>query len=363
MLRKNGFGLVVVALLLSSCADQVNSADTGASTNLHKVASQPQPLRAAPAPETAPTPPQPTAALNRGLKIEVVTPDNQKHWYQFKPDFTRAVASKTFELSQFARTLEKTDLELQVTVSRDVYGSDPVKLSLYRSGNEEASGEIQSLNSDSGSKVTLSFSTPELSDEDRKSGFAKLNYDLFIDANGKREHVPFSFVIYDESSPSLVLPKKDNECFVYHQPERASGCYQNRTRSTQEVVFNDSVTQHHEVDVQFSGGLGINWTVVTAQLGVSKTIANGIDTARGSEIHFTNCIECASVIYRQQVDTVKNGDVYQVMADGSISWMGSTVLTASAFAYEFESTGSESQDYNCDIPSKLPVGSTPSCSL
>jgi hypothetical protein len=363
MLKKNGFGFLVVALLLNSCADQVNSPDTGASTNLQKVVNQSQPLRAAPTPETAPTPPQAAVALERGLKIEIVTPANQKRWYRSKPELTRAVGSKTFELSQFARTLEKTDLELQITVSRDVYGSDPVKLSLYRSGKKEASAEIQSPKADAGTKAVLSFSTPELSDEDRKSGFAKLNYDLFIDANGKREHVPFSFLIYDESSPSLVLPKRDNECFVYHQPERASGCYQNRTRSTQEVVFNDSVTQHHEVDVQFSGGLGINWSVVTAQLGVNKTIANGTDTSRGSEIHFTNCIECASVIYRQQVDTVKNGDVYQVMADGSISWMGSTVLTASAFAYEFESTGSESQNYNCDIPSKLPVGSTPACAL
>jgi hypothetical protein len=202
-----------------------------------------------------------------------------------------------------------------------------------------------------------------MSEEDRNSGFAKLNYDLFIDANGKREHVPFSFLIYNEESPSLILPKKGGDCYVYHEPERASGCYQNRTRSTQEVVFNDSVTQHHEVDVEFSGSLSIAWSIVTAQLGVTKTVANGTDTSRGSEIHFTNCIECSSVIYRQQVDTVKNGDVYQVMADGSILWMGSTVLKTSAFAYEFESTPSESQDYNCDISSKLPVGSTPSCSV
>jgi hypothetical protein len=297
------------------------------------------------------------------LKIEIATPANQKRWYQVKPALSRAVPSKTFERSEFTRTLENTDLELRVAVSRDVYGSDPVKLTLYRSGKEQAHAEIESPKSDQGSNVALSFTTPGLSDEDRKSGFAKLEYELFIEANGKREHVPFSFLIYDESSPSLVLPKKDNECFVYHQPERASGCYQNRTRSTQEVVFMDSVLQHHEVDVQFSGSLGIAWSVVTAQLGVSKTIANGTDTSRGSEIHFTNCIECSSVIYRQEVDTVKNGDVYQVMADGSIAWMGSTVLTTSAFAYEFESTGSESQDYNCNIPSKLPVGSSPSCSL
>lgn len=365
MLKKECLGLVVIAILLASCADQVNSSDNGASANLQRVASQPQPLRAAPTPETAPPlpPPRPTLEQNRGLKIEVVTPADQKHWYQFKSEFVRAVPSKTFEISQFTRTLENTDLELHVTVSRDTFGSDPVKFTLYRSGKEEANAEIDSPKADAGSQAVLAFSTPQISDDDRKVGFAKLNYDLFIDANGKREHVPFSFLIFDESSPSLVLPKKDGDCFVYRQPERASGCYQNRTRSTQEVVFNDSVLQHHEVDVQFSGSLGIAWTVVTAQLGVNKTIANGTDTSRGSEIHFTNCIECSSVIYRQEVDTVKNGDVYQVMADGSISWMGSTVMTSSAFAYEFESTGSESQDYNCDIPSKLPVGSTPSCSL
>lgn len=363
MLKKNGLGLFVVALLLTSCADQVNSPDAGSSTNLQRVASQPQPLRAAPAPETAPTPPVPTTEIDRGLKIEIVTPANQKHWYEFKPDFSRAVPSKTIAASQFTRTLENTDLELQVTVSRNVYGSDPVKLTVYRSGKEEASAEIESPKADAGSTATLSFTTPELSDDDRKSGFAKLNYDLFIEANGKREHVPFSFLIYDESSPSLVLPKKDEDCFIYHQPERASGCYQNRTRSTQQVVFTDSVLQHHEVDVQFSGNVGIAWSIVTAQLGVSKTIANGTDTSSGSQITFNNCIECASVIYRQVVDTVKSGDVYQVMADGSISWMGSTVLTSSALAYEFESTDSESQNYNCDIPSKLPVGSTPSCAI
>jgi hypothetical protein len=301
--------------------------------------------------------------VNRGLKVEVITPSNQKRWFEFKQNFARSVPSKTVELSQFTRTLERTSLKLQVTVSREGYGSDPVKLSLYRSGKQEANAEIKSPKSDAGSVTALSFTTPKLSDDERKSGFAKLNYDLFVEANGKREHVPFSFLIFDESSPSLVVPKREGDCFIYHQPERASGCYQNRTRSTQEVVFNDSVTQHHEVDVEFSGSLGIAWSIVTAQLGATRTVANGVDTARGSEIHFTNCIECSSVIYRQEVDTLRSGDVYQVLADGSISWMGSTVLRTSAFAYEFESTGSESQDYNCDIPSQLPVGSTPSCSV
>lgn len=354
MFHKIYLVLALFPLLLISCSDRGTNMDDGG-TGSQNSADQSQTYRTEPTSDGTSR----NRPLPEGVKIEIVTPSYQKEWYESHPISSRAVASKSFELNQFTRTLEKTKLTLQVSPGTSASGAGPYQLWLLQAGKVVA---FSTLNTNT-STANIKFSTPSLSDDDRKKGFAKLNYDLFIQSKDKRVEVPFSFVIYDASSPSLVLSNSESDCLIYHTPERASGCYQNRTRSTQEVVFNDSILQHHEVDVQFSGSLQLQVSVVTAQLGGSKTIADGTDTSRSSEIHFTNCIECASVIYRQQVDTIKSGDVYQVMADGSIEKMGSTVLTTSAFAYEFESTPSESQDYDCEIPSKLPVGSTPSCAL
>src|SRR5262249_42690403 len=161
--------------------------------------------------------------------------------------------------------------------------------------------------------------------------------------------------------PAYVQARTEGDCTIYNTPERASGCYQNRTRSTQSISFNDSVTRHHEVDVQLSGGLQISISIIQLQLGVNTTIANATDTSTGMGITFTTSIECASVTYRQMVEAIRKADVSQVRADGSLSWAGDTTITSKDVAYEFASTGSESQDYNCDIKSQLPVGSSPAC--
>jgi hypothetical protein len=210
----------------------------------------------------------------------------------------------------------------------------------------------------------VDFQSPKLSNEDKQAGFKDVQAEALVTtADGKVSHLPFSYSNYDSSGPAYVQARQGNDCVIYETPERASGCYQNRTRSTQSISFNDGVTHHHEVDVQLSGGLQIAVSIIQLQLGVQTTTQNGTDTTQGSQIQFTTCIECAAVIYRQTVETIKKADVYNVLADGSVAWAGDSTITDKEVAYEFASTGSESQNYDCDIPSQLPVGSSSGCGL
>jgi hypothetical protein len=272
----------------------------------------------------------------------------------------RQVPAKTFALSDFTRTIEKTGLTATIQIAAKAAEDGTVQASLLQAGKEVANASSDTK-AGKAAQLSLNFKSPKLSNDERAKGFGTVSAEIALTMpDGKTSRLPFSYANYDESQPTFVQPRSQ-ECLIYDVPERASGCYQNRWRTTQEIDFNDSVTQHHEVDVQLSGGLQLAVAIVTLNFGLQTTVATGTDVSRGSEIHFTNCIECATVIYRQTVESVRKGDVYQVQADGSLAWKGDATVRSKQVAYEFASTGSESQNYSCDIPSQLPIGQSPEC--
>ena len=302
-------------------------------------------------------PEAPAIKLPEGISILVTTPAGSGR----RVNEARMVPEKTVSLTDFKRTLESTYLKLSIQISNTFLLAGDVSISLMNGGSVVQSTH---LNSDARSPIKLElgeFITPMLSQDQRAAGFANVSYELIIKSGTKQTRVPFQITIFDEFQPTYVVPRS-GECLIYAQPERASGCYQNRTRTTQDVSFNDSVTKTHEIDVQFSGALSIPISIVSLSFGAQRTTLNGIQVSQGSDIHFTNCILCSSVIYRQEVKSIRKGDVFQVMADGSLVMAGSTTVTSTSVAYEYTSTGSESQDYSCEIPSQLPVGYGPGCS-
>jgi hypothetical protein len=273
----------------------------------------------------------------------------------------RQVPEKTLPLSAFNRTLESTPLVFKIALSKSVFSKGEVPVKLMSGGVVIQS---TSENTDATSDLSIELAnvrTPFLTRDQRSAGFGVITYEFIIGSDSSQIRVPFQVAVYDQYQPTYVVPAQ-GACLEYLQPERVSGCYQNRTRTTQEVVFNDSITNTHELDVQFSGGLSIPISIVGFSFNASRTSLNSTSVSNGSEIHFTNCILCSSVIYRQEVKSIRKGDVYQVMADGSLTLAGETTVTSKQLAYEFTSTGSESQNYNCDIQSQLPVGYSAGCS-
>jgi|GEM_PF-3552264 len=310
-------------------------------------------------PQPALNPDAPAMKLPQGMEILVTTPATRAR------NGLPAIAEKTVSLPRFQRTLESTYLRMKVKLPlADQTGT----LKLMQAGDVLRTTRVDAAGKNANVFDLGGFYTPKLTKDQRAAGFARINYELVLSSSNSDSasgadllRVPFTLTIYDQYQPSDVVPDS-GECLIYHAPERASGCYQNRTRTTQEIVFNDSITQSRETDVDFSGGVSIPISIVSLSFGAERTTVNGTEVSQGSEIHFTNCILCSSIIYRQEVESIRKGQIYRVMVDGSLMLAGSTTVTDTKVAYEYTSTGSESEDYNCDIPSRLPVGYSPGCS-
>ena len=283
--------------------------------------------------------------LEDGIAVNVILSDRRSD-------------SKAIALNDFSRTLEGTRLTLSIKATKPILMNELTTFTLFGQGILLDRVDV-TLNPDQNT-VTLSFTTPWIGSKQRADGFDTIPYEIMVSNSKHDAHLPFSIKIYDAKTSTYILPR-DASCSIYNKPEPASGCFQNRTRTTQEVVFMDSVATQTDTSIAASGGLLLTLSVVQAQFGLSKTVTQSQATSRGSEIHFTNCIECSSMVFRQVVETIRKGDVYSVKADGSLAWIGDVTYHSNAVAYEFSSTGSESKDYSCNIQSLLPVGRTPSC--
>jgi len=337
---------VLPLLLIAACGNDGTSQprDPQSAVRMTETRTTPQP---------ALNPDAPAMKLPAGVEISVTTPATRAR------NGLPAIAEKTVSLTRFQRTLESTYLRVHVKLpSTEADGT----LKLMQAGDVLRIARADASEKSGAGEFDLNFYTPQLTKDERAAGFARVNYELVLSSGSGADslRIPFSLTIYDQYQPSDVVPDS-GECLIYHTPERASGCYQNRTRTTQEIVFNDSITQSHETDVDFSGGISIPISIVSLSFGADRTTVNGTEVSQGSEIHFTNCILCSSIIYRQEVESIRKGQVYRVMVDGSLVLAGTTTVTSTKVAYEYTSTGSESEDYNCDIPSRLPVGYSPGC--
>ena len=344
-----------VCLILSSCAKDAPAgpSDNGSSgTNLSMAKPAIVLTRPKPVAIVVPKP------LEESIEVSIVTPDVAKRYSRRTGATTPGVESKTISLASFVRTLEGTRLTLKIKTSSPLILDESTTFTLMGQG-EVLDQVVETLTRNQNS-VELEFRTPWLGRKEREDGFQNLTYDIMVTNSKHSTHLPFSLTIYDTDSATYILPR-DASCNIYEKPVPASGCFQNRTRSTQEVVFNDSFTLGSDSNISTSGGITIGIAIVQAQFGLSKTSTQSQTVSRGSEIHFTNCIECASLIFRQTVETIRKGDVYNVLADGSLVWVGDVTYRTKAFAYEFSSTGSESKNYSCEMQSQLPVGRTPSC--
>ena len=266
--------------------------------------------------------------------------------------------TKEILLNQFSRTLEFTLLNLKIKVMNPNLLGEATTFTLLNQGFIVDEQKVN-LTADQNT-LNLNFRTPRLSNQGQEDGVENAAYELLISNNNRNTHLPFSFKIYSAKNSTLIVPQ-DATCSIYYKPEPASGCLQNRTRTTQEVVFNDDKTIGNDRNITVSGGITLGIGIVSAQLGGQGSTTNSQSTSQGSEIHFTNCIECSSIVFRQVVETIRKGDVYKVLADGSLQWVGDVNYSTKAYSYEFSSTGSESKNYNCSFESLLPVGRTETC--
>ena len=124
-------------------------------------------------------------------------------------------------------------------------------------------------------------------------------------------------IVGDRSpTPPAFASSRSGRAVAYPCSIAVASAGPNSSRSTQEIVLNDGTDTGTQTSVDFSGGVSIPISIVT--LSFTPTVSHGSsqDVSHGSEIHFTNCIECASQIWRQQVETLRTGDVYRVRVDG-----------------------------------------------
>lgn len=304
-------------------------------------------------------PSAPASTLMPGMSATITTPAYQKKLLVFSPKITRNVPSKTVSLTEFKRTIEKTKLTINIKYDHNALSKGKTKIRLLSEGQVVDSTEIES-DGESESQATLSFKTTTLSKQERMYGYTISTYDLVTTTGGEDFHYGFAVQVYDQNNPTFIAPRT-NECTIYHEPERATGCLQNRTRTVTEISMGNELSTGQDYSVEFSGGVEIAASVVALSFGYTKGFTKSSSETHSASFTFMSCIECSYMIYRQIVESVRTGDVYYVLADGSLEWVGTTTFHSKQFAYENVSTGNDSKNFSCDLKSSLPVGATQSC--
>ncbi len=352
---KNCTYIFIISILLSACAKEKDSQYLNSNDSSQiKEANNIKPMNSDSA-----VPAAPETKLMPGLSATVTTPSYQKQWIVFSPKLTRNVPSKTVDLVDFKRTIEKTKLVLNLKFDQNALAKGVTTVKLLSNGNTIDS---ETINSDGQSEVTmkLKFKTPALTKQDRLYGYTLATYDLVTTTGGENFHYGFIIQIYDQVHPTFIAPR-NTECTIYHDPEKASGCLQNRTRSVTEISMSNEMSTGQDVSVEFSGGVDLSVSVVALSFGYTKGFTKSNSETHSASYTFNSCIECSYMIYRQVVESVLTGDVYFVLADGSLEWVGTTTFHSKQFSYENVSTGSDSKNFSCDLKSSLPVGATQSC--
>ena len=210
--------------------------------------------------------------------------------------------SKEIALHDFARTLESTNLTLKIKAIDSKILDEDTTFTLLGQGYLIDSVKVNLKTNQN--TLQLNFRTPRLSAQGIEDGVESVAYELLISNTKRDTHLPFSIKIYNGKNSTLIIPR-DVSCSIYYKPEPASGCLQNRTRTTQELVFNNSVTVGSDSNFTYSGGINLTIGVVAAQFGAQKSNTTSHSTSDSAEIHFTNCIECSSIVFRQKVETIR----------------------------------------------------------
>ncbi len=304
-------------------------------------------------------PSAPSAQMLPGMSATITTPAYEKSWILLKPRLTRNVPSKTIALQEFRRTLENTKLKLNVKFDNKALPKGLVKLKLLSEG-QLIDDQSKTTDGQTETSFNLKLKTPSLSKADLAVGYKISSYDLVTVMNGEEFHYAFIVQAYDQEKPTFIAPRS-TECTVYRQPEKATGCLQNRTRSVTEISMSNEVSSGEDVSVEFSGGVDLSISIVALSFGYTKGITKSKSETNAASYTFSSCIECSYMIFRQVVESVRMGDVYYVLADGSLEWVGTTTFHNRQYAYENVSTGSDSKNYSCDLGSSLPTGHTASC--
>jgi hypothetical protein len=296
-----------------------------------------------------------------GIEAYIVTPDDDFDHKGIK----KHIAAKSVTVAEFNNTIQRRRFSLQGTLPLLPAGN--VKLRL--NGGVDVQDQ-QTLISDGKNplKFRLRFVTASLTSQQQADGHMTETFDLVVETQRDLTHDLFQVTVYDDAKPTYVVERVVGEgddsggsCMIFAQPQQASGCFSNRTRATQEIVFNDGEATQQDITAEHSAGLDIAISILTLSFGIDKSVTNSHANSHGSEIHFINCIQCSSQVYRQTVDYIHAGDVYYMLVDGSTVWAGLSVLHNKEYAYEIVQTPPESEDYSCNLPSKLPVGRSSGC--